>query len=317
MPEHVDFTSDRGLLSGGWSQIRGALSQIGGKLVAYWRQFFAALPETAKIRVMARQSQTRARIPLIQAFLLAILMLSATAPSTSAAPDEEILVFAASSLAPPLEQIATEYESQTGVKPRFAFGSSARLARQIEHGAPADLFITAHSLWLDRLAQKRRIDLAQVRIIAGNRLVIASAGSSPAHSGDIRALLLAEGSGRIATGDPNSVPLGLYARASLTAMGLWDSVSPRLAPAANARAALLQVERGQAPLGILFASDVAGSARAIIIAQMPADTYGPIRYLAAPIIGADSDDIALNFLTFLSSPAASKVFLDHGFSPSK
>lgn len=269
---------------------------------------------------MARQSQTGARIPLIPPILLVFpilaLMLSVTSPSTSAAPDEEILVFAASSLAPPLEQIATEYENRTGVKLRFSFSSSARLARQIEYGAPADLFITAHSLWLDGLLNAGRADLARVRVIAGNRLVIAGTdpAQSPGQSKNVRALLLAEPAGRIATGDPDSVPLGLYARQSLTAMGLWEAVGRRLAPAANARSALLQVERGQAPLGILFASDVAASDRAILLAEMPVGSYGPVRYLAAPIIGADSADITLDFLAFLTSPPASEILLEHGFS---
>lgn len=270
---------------------------------------------------MIKQSQMPALIPSIKPFRQVILMLaviiaaalSATAEA-EAAPEEEILVFAASSLAPPLEQIATDYESETGVKLRFAFGSSAKLSRQIEYGAPADLFITAHSLWLDGLLNAGRVDAARVRVIAGNRLVISSARSSPAYSGDIRAFLLADDEGRIATGDPDSVPLGLYARQSLSAMGLWDAVSPRLAPAPNARSALLQVERGQAPIGILFASDVAGSDRAILLAEIPAGSYGPIRYVAAPIVGADSTDITLNLLAFLTSPQASQILLEHGFS---
>lgn len=250
------------------------------------------------------------------AVILAVLVMLATGPASAApanADNGEILVFAASSLAPPLEEIAALYEERGDGKLRFSFASSAALARQIEYGAPADLFITAHPLWLNRLLNAGRVDLAQVRIIAGNRLVIASPGQKTGETKDIRALLLT-GSGRIATGDPDSVPLGLYARQSLTALGLWEAVSPQLAPAANARAALLQVERGLASLGILFASDVVGSDRAIVVADMPAESYGPINYLATPLINGEKSAETSAFLSLLASGESLEIFLRHGFS---
>lgn len=238
--------------------------------------------------------------------------------------DGEILIFAASSLAPPLEQIAALHQQQGGGKMRFAFASSAVLARQIEYGAPADLFITAHPLWLERLAQIGRVRMAAARAIAGNRLVLARPAARPGQAeieaSDIRALLLAPGaggpgSGRIATADPGSVPLGMYARDSLTALGLWQAVGPRLAPAANARAALLQVERGLAALGILYASDVAGSGRAVIVAEMPAESYAPIRYLAVPVGERAGRPGIGEILDLLASPAAVQIFRRHGFTP--
>ena len=263
----------------------------------------------------------------LQISLLATLMLIVALPARASSSDNEILVFAASSLAPPLTQIGIAFESRSGVTLRFAFASSAALARQIEYGAPAHLFITAHPQWLDRLAEKGRVDRVDARAIAGNRLVIA--GFRPrfeAGHGDrfgqastgitkILTLLLANDTDRIATGDPGSVPLGLYARDSLVALGLWEAVSPRLAPAANARSALLQVEQGLVPIGILFASDAAGSDRATILADMPAGSYGPIRYLAVPINDAPGNDAALKFLDFLTSAEAAEIFTGHGFSP--
>ncbi len=256
----------------------------------------------------------------VMIFAVAMLAL-AGANSVKAAPgsqgEDEILVFAASSLAPPLQQIATLYEAQSSVKLRFAFASSAALARQIEYGAPADLFITAHPLWLERLAAQHQIDSSSARAIAGNRLVLARPAGSASSAANVRALLLAPDAGRIATGDPASVPLGMYARSSLEALGLWQAVGPRLAPAANARAALLQVERGMVGLGILFASDAAGSDRVTIVAEIPpgpAGSGGQIQYLAALVGQPPGSKTAAQFLLFLTSPEAQEVFLKQGFS---
>lgn len=262
---------------------------------------------------------TQARRCLQAALILVVAAMFALAGAKTgnAAPSEnsdEILVFAASSLAPPLERIAVLYKARSGVNLRFAFASSAALARQIEYGAPADLFITAHPLWLQRLAERQRINMAGVRVIAGNRLVLVRASRTSGETGDLRALLLDSGSGRIATGDPASVPLGMYARDSLQTMGLWEVVSTRLAPAANARAALLHVERGLAPLGILFASDAAGSGDVTILAEMPPGSDGPIHYLAAPVPGSATSEAAADFLAYLTGPEATEIFLQAGFS---
>lgn len=246
----------------------------------------------------------------------AMLALAGAAPDKPN--DKTILVFAASSLAPPLERIAALYQARSSVKLRFAFASSAALARQIEYGAPADIFITAHPLWLERLADQQMIDMAAVRAIAGNRLVLVRAGQASRETDDLRALLLKPGMGRIATGDPASVPLGIYVRDNLQGMGLWEVISPRLAPAANARAALLQVERGLAPLGILFASDAASSGDVTIVAEFLPGSDGPIQYLAAMIAGPTTSEAtgeaAADFLIYLTGPEATEIFLQTGFS---
>lgn len=265
----------------------------------------------------------QAAIMVFAIFALAMLAL-AGANTTKAQPgsqgEDDILVFAASSLAPPLQQIAALYEAQKNIKLRFAFASSAALARQIEYGAPADLFITAHPLWLERLAARQQIDSNSARAIAGNRLVLARPAGSANSTANVRALLLAPDAGRIATGDPASVPLGMYARDSLRSLGLWEAVGPRLAPAANARAALLQVERGMVSLGILFASDVAGSSRVTIVAEIPAGSAGSagssgqIQYLAVLVGRAPDSETAAQFLLYLTSPEAQEVFLQRGFS---
>ncbi len=273
-----------------------------------------------------RDSPTkRAPAWLLVATVMAVLVMLAATPSRAADRDEvEIMIFAASSLAPPLEQIAALYQQRGGGKMRFAFASSAVLARQIEYGAPANLFITAHPLWLERLAQIGRVQIAAARAIAGNRLVLARTaartGAVTVETEDIRTLLLAStasssGTGRIATGDPGSVPLGMYARDSLTALGLWGAVGPRLAPAANARAALLQVERGLAALGILYASDVAGSGRAVVVGEMPAESYAPIQYLAVPVGERAGRPGIGEILDLLASPEAVHIFRRHGFTP--
>ena len=273
---------------------------------------------------MKHSSLMQAYRHMLAAILMVALTVMVPANSAAAAPgktgNDEILVFAASSLAPPLQQIARLYEERNGIKLRFAFASSAALARQIEYGAPADLFITAHPLWLERLAERQRIDMADVQAIAGNSLVLARPAASAHSTANIRTLLLAQDTGRIATGDPGSVPLGMYARSSLKALGLWETVGPRLAPAANARAALLQVERGLVGLGILFASDAAGSDRVTIIAEIPAGpagstgSDGQIQYLAVLVGQPPASKTAAQFLLYLTSPEAQEVFLKQGFS---
>ena len=232
--------------AGATGGLRSAAAILHQRPGAVWRLVSYSRQSVAKCTMkpgMKHSSLMQAYRHMLAAILMVALTVMVPANSAAAAPgktgNDEILVFAASSLAPPLQQIARLYEERNGIKLRFAFASSAALARQIEYGAPADLFITAHPLWLERLAERQRIDMVHVQAIAGNSLVLARPAASAHSTANIRALLLAQDTGRIATGDPGSVPLGMYARSSLQALGLWEAVGPRLAPAANARAALL------------------------------------------------------------------------------
>ncbi len=217
----------------------------------------------------------RRRLALLVAALLA-------APAARAA-DEDVIVYAAASLSDVLQAIAKQ-GGFTTVK--FSFASSSTLARQIAQGAPAQLFISADEPWMDAAVKSGRIDAATRRHWVANRLALVAPGAGePATAPEtaeavttrLRAALAVQGA-RIATGDPAHVPGGRYAQAALTALGLWTEVGPRLARADNVRAALALVERGEAPLGITYATDAISSGKVRVVALFPAASHAPIRY---------------------------------------
>ena len=257
------------------------------------------------------------RRALLVAIAACCLATVATAPARAA--DEEVVVFAAASLTEVLQAVAR----QGGFgNVKFSFAASSTLARQIEQGAPAQLFISADEAWMDAVQKTGLLLAGSRRDWATNRLALvrpSRAGTpepvAPPESADtIRALLqplLASADARIATGDPAHVPAGRYAQAALTQLGLWDTVAPRLARADNVRSALLLVERGEAPLGIVYRTDALASAKVEVAALFPASSHPPIRYPVALLQGATPQ--AQRFHTFLFGPEAQALLRQAGF----
>ena len=198
--------------------------------------------------------------------------------------------------------------------PKFSFGASSSLARQIESGSPADLFVSADSEWMDYLEQRGLMRPRTRRNLVGNRLVLVAPADSnvtlaitPKFA--IRAAL---GQGRLATGDPDSVPVGRYARAALTTLGVWDSVADRLVRADNVRGALMFVARGEAPLGIVYETDARAEPGVRTVGVFPTGSHPSIVYPVALTTSAAAD--AERFEAFLMSEDAHRVFVALGFT---
>jgi molybdate transport system substrate-binding protein len=225
-------------------------------------------------------------------------------------------VFAAASLTDALRQIGAAYAAQGHPAPVMSFASSSTLARQIEQGAPASLFASADEQWMDYLAKRNLIVPDTRRDLLRNELVLVVPATAPKHvtigPGFDLAGLLGPG-GRLAVGDPAHVPAGLYARQALTKLGLWDSVQAHLAPAEDVRSALLLVERGEAPAGIVYATDAASTAGVMVAGVFPESSHDPIIYPFAVVKAGDTPE-ARAFLQFLSGPAARAIFTKLGFA---
>nr|WP_170005721.1 molybdate ABC transporter substrate-binding protein [Pseudopontixanthobacter vadosimaris] len=241
--------------------------------------------------------------------LACLLILQACAPDPES---RGPVVLAASSLQGSLEEAADLWTAQGHAPPVLSFASSSALARQIEQGAPADLFISADILWMDRLADMRLLGAPGARILMGNRLVIVRRAGESASTRSPQAVLANLGEKRLAMGDPDSVPAGRYARAALQKLGVWPRVERSVARAENVRAALALVERGEAALGIVYATDAAASSAVSIMAELPADSHPRIAYPAALLAGSSHPDAAA-FLDFLASKPAKDIFARHGF----
>ena len=234
----------------------------------------------------------------------------------AAAPAGSVTVFAAASLKTALDEIAARYHEETGNSMRVSYAGSSKLARQLQQGAPAQVFVLANSTWMDvlerdgLLADGTRADLLVNRIVlvAGPG---AEADLSLSISPDLD-LVGALGDGRLAMALVDAVPAGIYGKAALTTLGLWDAVAPRVAQADNVRAALRLVASGEAPLGIVYATDAMAEPRVRVLDSFPADSHPPIRYPAAVLAEADSPE-ARTARTYLDSPAARAIFLRNGF----
>ena len=224
---------------------------------------------------------------------------------------EPVLVFAAASLEGTLAPLVAIWGERTGNDARLVSGGSGALAKQIEAGAPAAVFVSAAPEWMDRLQDVGRIDPASRTDLLTNRLALVAHDPLPPvgidPSLDLPALL---GGGRLAVGLVGSVPAGTYARAALESLGLWDGVAGRLAETDNVRAALALVESGAAPLGIVYATDAAGSGVATL-GLFPEDSHSRIVYPAALVDGAP--DAAAELLAFLQGPEARAAFDAAGF----
>ncbi len=228
-----------------------------------------------------------------------------------------VTVFAAASLTDALRRLAADWHGRGHPPPRLTFAASSALARQIEQGAPADLFMSADEPWANYLQQRNLLVDTTRRSPIGNALVlVAPAGTARpvtlTRQTDLAALL-GEG-GRIATGDPAHVPVGRYAQAALTWMGQWDALALRLARADNVRSALLLVERGEAPYGIVYGTDAAIGAGVRVVGTFPAESHPPITYPFALTRRAEGNAEARALLGFLVGPEAAPTWQRFGFS---
>lgn len=224
-----------------------------------------------------------------------------------------LTVFAAASLKNALDAATAAYQAKNGDTVRTAYAASSTLAKQISAGAPADLYISADLKWMDYLEVRHLIRRATRRNLLSSKLVlVAPAGSHTkidlAPGVDLAAYLK---NGPLAMADPTAVPAGLYGKAALTKLGIWHSVKAKIARAADVRAALRLVARGEAPLGIVYSTDAIAEPEVEIVGVFPRDSYPPIIYPAALTVGARPG--AVRLLDFLGSPAAWPYFEKQGF----
>jgi len=226
---------------------------------------------------------------------------------------ETVTVFAAASLKDALDENVKAYQANTGDKIVVSYAASPALAKQIQAGAPADIFISADLDWMDYLDQRRLIRTSTRLNLLKNRLVLISPSGSNVSVGIVPGFPLAKllGDGRLAMADPASVPAGKYGKASLEALGVWKDVQSKVAPAENVRAALALVSRGEVPLGIVYRSDAKVEPRVRVVAEFPENSHPPIIYPAA--VTATGKSAAGAFLDSLSKPAARAVFERYGF----
>ncbi len=230
--------------------------------------------------------------------------------SSSQQSPRRLTIFAAASTTNVIEQLALIYEQQTGVKVMTSFASSSTLARQIEQGAKADLYLSANTKWMDYLqdrdliAPKMRVDLLANRIV-----LIAPTSSSPKTWQSLEPLN--DLTDKLAMGDPDHVPAGMYGKTSLTNLGFWDKIVSQVVPAKDVRGALLLVETGQASLGLVYATDAAASKKVNVIYALPETSHQPVRYPLA-LMKATSNEAAA-FAVYLQSDEARSVFERAGF----
>ena len=227
---------------------------------------------------------------------------------------QDLIVFAAASLKESFDEAALAFAHARRQKVAVAYASSSALARQIENGAPAHVFVSADGEWMDYLAARGLIDAATRADLLRNRLaLIAPAGSTSRI--DLKAGLRLSpllGTGRLAIADPDHVPAGKYARAALDKLGAWKEVETRLARAQNVRAALIFVARGEAPLGIVYRTDALAEKRVKMLALFPADSHPAIVYPVA-VTASSKHVAAAGFVAFLKSREAHAIFERHGF----
>ena len=252
-------------------------------------------------------------------FVLALAAIAALglAFTSSLARDESKapLVFAAASLKDALDNINVAWVKDSKPQAAISYAASSVLAKQIEQAAPADVFISADLDWMDYLAEKNLIKPETRFNLLGNRLVLIAPKDSAlqakiAPGFDLAAMI---GDGKIAMGNTDSVPAGKYGKAALTKLGVWDSVKDKVAQAENVRAALALVSRGEAPLGIVYATDAKADPNVKMLDTFPEATHPRIIYPAAVLAKTTSPE-ALAFLEYLKSDAAAKLFADQGFT---
>jgi molybdate transport system substrate-binding protein len=239
----------------------------------------------------------------------------AVLPHAALAQDKTITVFAAASMKNALDDVDAAFTKQSGTKVVASYDASSALMKQIEGGAPADVFVSADLKWMDYGSDKKLINTSTRVNLLGNELVLIAPKDSNISNVTIKQgfdLAGLAGEGRIATGDVKAVPVGIYAQAALQKLGIWSSVEPKMAMASNVRAALTLVARGEAPLGIVYSTDAKVEPGVKIVATFPEDSHDPIIYPVAATVSAKPD--ATPYLAFLRSADAKAIFEKYGFA---
>jgi molybdate transport system substrate-binding protein len=247
-------------------------------------------------------------------YALAVSILFGAACPPALAQDRSLTVFAAASMKNALDDVSAAYAAKSGVRIVASYAASSTLAKQIEQGAPADIFVSADTDWMDYAIARKSIDQPTRVNLLGNSLVLIAPRDSKIDAVAIGPgfdLAKLAGDGRIATGDVKAVPSGKYAKAALEELGGWQAAEPRLAMAESVRAALALVARGEAPLGIVYSTDAKVEPGVRIVGTFPADSHPAIIYPAAATATAKSE--AASYLAFLRSSAAKAVFEKYGF----
>jgi molybdate transport system substrate-binding protein len=263
----------------------------------------------------SRRSLAAALVPAMLALLASGSgAAAASAPAGAPTARPELLVFAAASLTDALTEASSAYTRASGQPVKLSFAASSALARQLEAGARADVFVSADLEWMDYVETRGLVERASRRNLLGNRLALVAPKSSTLQLDIVPGLALAKalGGGRLATGDPDYVPAGRYARSALTSLGAWDDVTARLVRADNVRVALAFVARGEAPLGIVYETDARAEPGVRIVGLFPASSHPPIVYPAAPLRNAKPG--ATDFVAFLRGEAAGAIFRRYGFT---
>ena len=246
------------------------------------------------------------------ALAAAVALLLAAAPARAA---ERVTVFAAASLKTALDEVAAAWTAKTGKTAAISYAGSSALARQIEQGAPADVFFSADLDWMEYLASEGLIHKESITRLLGNELVLIAPQESTVTATLAPGVPLAKmlGGGRLAMADVRAVPAGKYGKAALETLGVWAAVQPMVAQAENVRAALKLVATGEAPLGIVYRTDALAEPAVKIVAAFPAASHPPIVYPAARV-AASTNPGADEFLAFLKSPEAAAIFTAQGFA---
>lgn len=249
----------------------------------------------------------------IRGLILIFLLLSCHAHGAERGREAPVRVFAAASLTNALNDVALEWRRAGHPQPSLAFGASSVLAKQVEAGAPADVFASADLQWMDYLDRRARIDRASRVNLLGNTLVLIAPRGKRFEAKAQPGFRIAEAfAGKLCTGETGTVPAGIYARESLQTLGWWPALQGRIVGTDDVRTALAFVERGECGAGIVYATDARISNRVDVVAALPADTHAPIVYPFALVANARPE--ARAFLRYLRTPAAAAIFARHGFT---
>ena len=245
-------------------------------------------------------------------FRLGLPMLLSVWSAFAHAAEQPVRVFAAASLTNALTDIGAEWQKAGHPKPSLAFAATSALAKQVESGAPADVFASADLAWMDYLEQRGRVVAGTRKNLIGNELVLIVPAGKRIRVKMTRGFNISEAfSGKVCTGEPGVVPAGIYAKQALQSLGWWAALQPRMVGTDDVRTALAFVEHGECPLGIVYATDAKISVKVDVMATFPASTHAPIVYPFAAVKGARPESKA--FLAFVASPAAAAIFKKYGF----
>lgn len=260
---------------------------------------------------MATITQVLHRVAL-RASLFASLSLLCVSASAS----ETLRVYAASSMTNAVTSLVEEFKQQYQLDIMTVFGATSSLARQIEHGAPADIYIAANTKWVDHLVRRQVVKSDAVTNIASNQLVVASKQQGlklDLYQVQDWLTILSDGQ-RLAIAEPNAVPAGIYARQSLQSLGVWNSVNSKLAPTNNVRVALTLIEREEVPIGIVYQTDVQQSKELKVVAELPDQSHQPIVY---PMIRLTDRSASVLFADFVTGVQGQAILAQYGFLPAK